>query len=130
LTKKKLITEKCLSMLIREEVNRDQIKIFRKIDLNNHEEIILSSEFMELDLDEFKLLFNKTAWEVVEDLFEKNRHFFVCNICRENCDTNNKHVMCMKCYFYFHLNCLGRRTNFKNLTCDACILYKERNKLP
>ena len=92
--------------------------------------IILSSEFMELDLDEFKLLFNKTALKVVEDLFEKNRHFFVCNICRENCDTNNKHVMCMKCYFYFHLNCLGRRTNFKNLTCDACILYKERNKLP
>ena len=61
LTKKKLITEKCLSMLSREEVNRDQIKIFRKIDLNNHEEIILSSEFMELDLDEFKLLFHKTA---------------------------------------------------------------------
>ncbi len=81
-----------LSMLIKEEVNRDQIKNFRKIDLKNHEEIILSSEFMELDLDEFKLLFNKTAWKVVEDLFEKNRHFFVCNICRENCDTNNKHV--------------------------------------
>jgi len=60
-----------LSMLIREEVNRDQIKNFRKIDLKNHEEIILSSEFMELDLDEFKLLFNKTAWKVVEDLFEK-----------------------------------------------------------
>jgi len=33
LTKKNLITEKCLSMLTREEVNRDQIKIFRKIDL-------------------------------------------------------------------------------------------------
>ncbi len=62
-------------MLIREEVNRDQIKNFRKIDLKNHEEIILSSEFMELDLDEFKLLFNKTEWKVVEDLFEKNRHF-------------------------------------------------------
>ncbi len=31
--------------------------------------------------------------------------FLFCNICRENCDTNNKHVMCMKCYFYFHLNC-------------------------
>ena len=42
-----------LSMLIREEVNRDQIKNFRKIDLKNHEEIIFSSEFMELDLDEF-----------------------------------------------------------------------------
>jgi len=27
------MTEKCLSMLIREEVNRDQIKILRKIDL-------------------------------------------------------------------------------------------------
>ena len=62
-------------MLIREEVNRDQIKNFRKIDLKNHEEIVFSSEFMELDLDEFKLLFNKTAWKVVEDLFEKNRHF-------------------------------------------------------
>ncbi len=61
LTKKNLITEKCLSMLIREEVNRDQIKTFMKIDLKNHEEIILSSEFMELDLDEFKLLFHKTA---------------------------------------------------------------------
>ena len=62
-------------MLIREEVNRDQIKNFRKIDLKNHEEIVFSSEFMESDLDEFKLLFNKTAWKVVEDLFEKNRHF-------------------------------------------------------
>ena len=49
LTKKNLITEKCLLMLIREEVNRDQIKIFKKIDLKNHEEIILSSEFMESD---------------------------------------------------------------------------------
>ncbi len=58
---KKLITEKFLSMLIREEVNRDQIKIFNKIDLKDHEEIILSSEFMELDLDELKLLFHKTA---------------------------------------------------------------------
>jgi len=29
------------------------------MDLKNHEEIILSSEFMELDLDEFKLLFQK-----------------------------------------------------------------------
>ena len=46
-------------MLIREEVNRDQIEIFRKMDLKNHEEIILSSEFIELDLEEFKLLFNK-----------------------------------------------------------------------
>ena len=73
--KKKLITEKCLLMLIREEVNRDQIKNFRKIDLKNHEEIILSSEFMELDLDEFKLLFHKTAWKVVEDLFEKKDIF-------------------------------------------------------
>jgi len=43
-------------MLIREEVNRDQIKNFRKIDLKNHEEIILSSEFMELDLDEFEVI--------------------------------------------------------------------------
>ena len=62
-------------MLIREEVNRDQIKIFRKIDLNNHEEIILSGEFMELDLDEFKLLFHKIAWREVEDLFEKKDVF-------------------------------------------------------
>jgi hypothetical protein len=57
-------------MLIREEVNRDQIKIFRKMDLKNHEDIILSSEFIE-----------------------------------------------------------GKRSNFKNLTCDACIIYIERNKL-
>jgi len=49
LIKKNLITEKCLLMLIREENNRDQIKIFKKIDLKNHEEIILSSEFMESD---------------------------------------------------------------------------------
>ena len=69
---------------------------------------------MELDLDEFKLLFNKTAWKVVEDLFEKNRHFFVCNICRENCDTNNKHFMCMKCYFYFHLNCYEKLRKLRN----------------
>ena len=33
LTKNNLIIEKCLSMLIREEVNRGQIKNFRKIDL-------------------------------------------------------------------------------------------------
>ena len=65
---------------------------------------------MELDLDEFKLLFHKTAWKVVEDLFEKNRRFFVCNIFRENCDTNNKHVICMKSYFYYHLE---RMPNFK-----------------
>ena len=45
------------------------------------------------------------TWKVVEDLFEKKRNFFVCNIFRENCDTNNKHVMCMKCYFYYHLKC-------------------------
>ena len=47
----------------------------------------------------------------------------------QNCDTNNKNIICMKCYFYYHLSCLGRRSNFKNLTSDACILYKERNKL-
>ena len=58
-------------MLIREEVNRDQIQILRKIDLKNHEDIVLSSELLELDLDEFKLLFNKPAWREVEDLFEK-----------------------------------------------------------
>ncbi len=109
LTRKKLITEKCLSMLIREEVNRDQIEIFRKMDLKNHEEIILSSEFMELDLDEFKLLFHKIAWKEGEDFFEKNRS--------------------MKCYFFYHLSCLERRSNFKSLTCDAFILYKVRNKL-
>jgi len=116
-------------MLIREKVNRDQITIFRKTYLKSHEQIILSSEFMELDLEEFKLLFYKPALRQVEDLFEKNRRFFVCSICFENCDTNNKHVICMKCYFYYHLKCLGRRPNFNNLTYDACILYKERNKL-
>ena len=41
------------------------------MDLKNQEEIVLSSEFLELDLDEFKLLFNKPAWREVEDLFEK-----------------------------------------------------------
>ena len=53
------------------------------MDLKNQEEIVLSSKFLELDLDEFKLLFSKPAWREVEDLFEKNRRFFVCNICRE-----------------------------------------------
>jgi hypothetical protein len=49
-----------------EKVNRDQITIFRKMYLKNHEEIILSSEFMELDLEEFKLLFYKPAlkWKI------------------------------------------------------------------
>ncbi len=42
----------------------------------------------------------KPAWREVEDLFEKNRRFFVCNICRENCDKNNKHIICMKCNFF------------------------------
>jgi len=42
-----LITEKCLSMLIREEVIRDQIKIFRKIYLKNHEENIVLQTSME-----------------------------------------------------------------------------------
>jgi len=32
----------------------------------------LSSEFIDLDLDEFKPLFDKAAWKEVEDLFEKN----------------------------------------------------------
>jgi hypothetical protein len=49
-------------MLIREEVNRYRIKIFRKMDLKNHEEFILLSEFMELGLDEFKLYFHKIEW--------------------------------------------------------------------
>ena len=38
-------------MLIREELNREQIKI-----LKNHEEIILSSELIELDLSYCKIL--------------------------------------------------------------------------
>jgi hypothetical protein len=75
------------------------------MNLKNQEEIVLSSEFLELDLDELKLLFNKPAWREVEDLFEKNIIFFVCNICREICDTNNKHIICMKCNFYYHLKC-------------------------
>jgi len=58
-------------MLIREEVNKDQIKDFRKIDYKNNKEKILTSEFIELDLGEFKLLFNKKDWRQVEDLFEK-----------------------------------------------------------
>ena len=42
-------------MLIREKVNSDQIKIVRKKTyLKNHKEIILSREFMKLDLEEFK----------------------------------------------------------------------------
>jgi len=41
------------------------------MDLKNQEEIVLSSKFLELDLDEFKLLFSKPAWREVEDLFEK-----------------------------------------------------------
>ena len=50
----------------------------------------MTSEFIELDLGEFKLLFNKKDWRQVEDLFEKNRLSFVpCYICCENCDTNN-----------------------------------------
>jgi len=39
----------------------------------------------------------------VENLFEINRRLFVCNICRENCDTKNKHIICMLCNFYYHL---------------------------
>ena len=31
----------------------------------------MTSEFIELDLGEFKLLFNKKDWRQVEDLFEK-----------------------------------------------------------
>jgi len=33
-------------MLIREESNRDQIKLSKKVDLKNHKEITLSSEFI------------------------------------------------------------------------------------
>ena len=58
-------------MLIREEIKRNQIQIFRKIDLKNHEEIILSSEFIELDLEEFKLLFYKPAWRKMTAHFRK-----------------------------------------------------------
>ena len=47
----------------------------------------------------------KTACRELEDPFEKNRLFFVCIICRENCDTNNKHIICMKFNFYYHLKC-------------------------
>ena len=38
------------------------------MELKNHEKIIFSSEFIELDLDEFELIFHKIAWREVEDL--------------------------------------------------------------